>query len=36
MGAQIYVIDASRGYGALFKDVLAVSRHDTMGNRIHM
>ena len=36
MGAQLYVMDASRGYCALFKYVLAVSRHDPMGDRIHV
>ena len=36
MGAQLYVMDASRGYCALFKYVLAVSRHDPMGDRIHL
>ena len=35
-GAQLSEIVASRGYRALFKDLLMVSRKDIMGNRIHM
>ena len=36
MGAQLYVMDASRGYCELFKDVSEFSRQYPMGYRIHM
>ena len=36
MGAQLYVMAASRSYHALFKDVLVVNRQYPMGDLIHM